>query len=532
MNKTLANIYFNSNFIFSCFIILASFSMNLLAEDKLLIEGREIYQNGRLPNGDNVTAIVAGDVPINGSQFSCENCHGRSGMGATEGNYVVPSVIGDFLFTQKHQTKRPNYTVKSLKKALVDGIDFSGNPFDPLMPRYILSDSNVEALAIYLKSLSSRIQPGLHDNAIHLSTVVTEDIDPTARKAILDVLQKFASEKNRQTRLESKRPNRGLRPEIRLPTLFRPWKLDVWTLKGDRKTWQSQLQNYYDNDPVFAMIGGLSSGSWDPIGQFCEKNKLPCLFPTTKLANSQPNDWYSIHFSKGLELEANILAKHFVKNKRNHIIQVYCSKIASKAASILSANLEKNQIKSSHLKFDCADNVPNSKLQTYLKKKPNSPVILWVEKEKLLAMNSSQKINKLYLSSVLLNGDLDDLDGLAFEAFYATYLYRLPGKRDSAMTRFKVWAKLRKIAITHPKLQAEAFFAVFAANDSLEHIRRFRIQDYLLEMLDHSEGLPLYLPSYPRASLGPGQRFLSKGGYILPLINGKADIENAEWVQP
>ena len=506
--------------------------MNLFAENKRLIEGRNIYQNGILPNGENVTAIVAGDVPINGSQFNCESCHGRSGMGAIEGNYVVPPITGDFLFTQKYQTKKPNYTVEKLKKALVDGIDSTGKALDILMPRYILSDNNVDALASYLKSLSSRIQPGLYDTSIHLSTVVTEDIDQSARKAVLDVLQQFASEKDRQTRLESKRPNRGNRPEVRLPTLFRSWKLDVWTLKGDRDTWQSQLQNFYDKSPVFAMIGGLSSGSWDPIGQFCEKNKLPCLFPTTKLANSLPNDWYSIHFSKGIELEANILAKHLVKKQSQHVIQVYCSEIASKAASVLSTHLAKNKIMVNHLKFDCADNMPNEKLQAYLSDKPSSSVILWLEKKQLLVINNLQKTHKLYLSSVLLNSDLDNLSGLAPDSVFVTYLYRLPGKRDSAMTRFIVWAKLRGIAITHPKLQSEAFFAIFAASDSLEHIRRFRIQDYLLEMLDHSEGLPLYLPRYSRATLGPGQRFLSKGGYVLPLINGKADIKSAEWIQP
>jgi len=36
-------------------------------------------------------------------------------------------------------------------------------------------------------------------------------------------------------------------------------------------------------------------------------------------------------------------------------------------------------------------------------------------------------------------------------------------------------------------------------------------------MLDHSENLYHYLPLYVTPTFGPGQRFVNKGGYILPV---------------
>ena len=51
-------------------------------------------------------------------------------------------------------------------------------------------------------------------------------------------------------------------------------------------------------------------------------------------------------------------------------------------------------------------------------------------------------------------------------------------------------------------------------------------------MLDHVPGLMAYLPFYARPTFGPGQRFLSKGSYILPVTGGHPDVANAAWISP
>jgi hypothetical protein len=61
---------------------------------------------------------------------------------------------------------------------------------------------------------------------------------------------------------------------------------------------------------------------------------------------------------------------------------------------------------------------------------------------------------------------------------------------------------------------------------------RFFVRDYVLDMLDHAQGLAAYLAIYPRPTLGPGQRFLSKGGYILPVVDGQPDTRGATWILP
>jgi hypothetical protein len=61
---------------------------------------------------------------------------------------------------------------------------------------------------------------------------------------------------------------------------------------------------------------------------------------------------------------------------------------------------------------------------------------------------------------------------------------------------------------------------------------RFRIREFALDMMDHAENLGAYMPLYPRPSFGPGQRFINKGGYILPIIDGETIASQATWIIP
>ena len=174
--------------------------------------GRRLYREGIRPSGEPLTALVTGDVPFLGTQFSCQSCHGRSGMGAAEGAYIVPAIAGRLLFAPSPQPKRPAYDPQSLARALREGVDPAGRPLDPLMPRFRIADEEVAALAAYLAGLSAGPSPGVDDKVIRFATVVTDDVSPDMRAAVLAVLRTYVDEKNRQTRLESQRPDHGVTP--------------------------------------------------------------------------------------------------------------------------------------------------------------------------------------------------------------------------------------------------------------------------------------------------------------------------------
>jgi cytochrome c553 len=494
--------------------------------------GRALYQDGLRSNGEPLTAIVTSDVEVLGTQFSCNGCHGISGMGSMEASYLVPIIAGPVLFSPAVQPERKAYDLHSLATVLREGVTPAGRKLDRLMPRYRLSDDEIGSLAAYLQTLSIGPSPGVDDSTIRFATVVTDKSSEEERNAILSVLSRFADEKSRQTRLESKRWDRGTTPESQLPTVHRDWVLDVWTLSGPVAGWADQLRAYYAREPVFAVLGGLIPESSGTLGRFCEANRIPCVLPSTKNPEVRENDLYTLYFSRGLGLEADLIATHLQGYQFDTMVQVYCEASARRAAEQLDAYYVGKGIVSRQLDFDCDDETPVDKVQSLLgDESSNGVLVLWLDRAHVADIDSSSA-GRVYFSSTLIGDDTDSLPDTAATSAYLAHPYRLPGSIDPAYLRFAAWAKTRKIPVSHPRIQGEAFFAALLMSDIIKHMDRFFVREYVLDLLGHAQGMTLYVPNYSRPTFGPGQVFLTKGGYILPVSHARLATDSSSWISP
>ncbi len=491
--------------------------------------GERMYREGILPSGEPIRALVAGDVPIAGTQFSCESCHGRSGMGASEGAFVVPPIGAQFLFAPSPQPVRPAYNNHSLARVLREGITPSGRELMvELMPRYALSDDDVEALAAYLETLSAGNSPGVDDDVIRVATVVVEGADPARRDAAYAVLAQFAADINRETRNDSERWDRGFTPESKLPTVFREWVIERWELSGPPDSWSAQLERYYEKTPVFAMLSGVGTTSWAPVGEFCERRKLLCLYPSTDLPHVATDEFYTVYYSRGLLLEADLVAAHLASHPAGQVVQVWCDTALAPAVEALRERLQKSVANVQDLSFDCSAAAPLDELAQRLGN--DGAAVLWLRPEQL--DGASLPAGRIYASSTLLDGAPGTALANAPGTVLVAHPFRLPDAIDPAMRRFEVWAKSRGIEITHRRTQAEAFYASLVFKNVVKHMGRYFVREYALDMIDHAEGMAAYLPLYPRPSFGPGQRYINKGGYILPVVNGEPASGEATWIIP
>ena len=151
------------------------------------------------------------------------------------------------------------------------------------MPRYPLTDTELEHLVAFLKTLTTDSDPGVTEKQIHFATVIADTVEAEQRKALVDVLNTFVAQKNVETRNESQRAEHAPWHKEWVFGPYRKWVLHIWELQGPEESWLEQLEAQYRAQPVFALLSGLVPGSWQPVHDFCEGFEIPCLFPITDL---------------------------------------------------------------------------------------------------------------------------------------------------------------------------------------------------------------------------------------------------------
>jgi hypothetical protein len=494
----------------------------LAASDEAVEFGRRIYMEGMLSSGEPLKAIVNGDVEITGDFVVCGECHRKSGLGASEGQSVAPPVVGAILFEPSQlptsrppapPVLRPAYTHETLATSIRDGISSNGSEFDLLMPRYPLADDEMGYLIAYLDSLSADADPGVTETHIHFATIITDDVDPAARKAMLDVMQYFIEQKNTETRYESKRATNGPWHKDWMFKRYRKWVLHTWELSGAPETWQQQLDDLYAQTPVFAIVNGLSGSSWEPVHDFCERSHTPCLFPTTNLPVVDREDEYSVYLSKGITIEAEAVA-HQIRGEENPpamVVQVFDpeNQQSRAAASRLA-----------ELLGDAVLTVPIDDFEW----ESSTVAVLWLAAEDVNSIASKKQELSVYLSGSLLDGRETDLDDVVRDNAQIVYSTALPSETTRLLMRSTGWFRIKRIyAPEYQAIQANAYFTMKMVGAGLFGIGTYFNRDFFIESIEHMVDNATYTSVYPYMSLAPQQRFVSKGVRI-----GAFDSENPD----
>ena len=496
--------------------------------------GRKIYQDGELGDGSPVKAIVLGDIEVTGDQFTCLNCHRRSGLGGPEGTKYVLATNGGSLLVPRVDLymERPAYTYETFAEAMTLGVNPKGTPFDPIMPIYDLPEPEMRALFGYLKTLSNKYSPGVNDVELHIATVVSKDIDPQLKNEMLQVLNAFIDNKNAQTRHEKKRYTSGPFYHEYRNKAYRQWVLHIWEVSGPAESWAGQLETYYQQQPVFAMISGVVSGDWNPIHNFSREKKLPCLLPNTDLPTiGSPADFYTLYFSKGLTLEAQTLHSDLAGNNTNgDIVQIYRQGTIGEKGAQASEKVARAG-KTEIINLPLVENADWQEIKQKTIQPGVGAVVLWLGADDLEkyaeVLGEHLSSAPVYVSSSLLNGEYDLIPPPLNRAAKIIHPFKLKEDQQARLRQLEVWLKQNNISMSNPRIQGQTYFACLLLNGGLKHIKRYYYREFFLDLLDHGERMSLYSINYPRLSFGPEQRFLAKGAYIIDPATAKN-----HWVIP
>jgi hypothetical protein len=208
--------------------------------------------------------------------------------------------------------------------------------------------------------------------------------------------------------------------------------------------------------------------------------------------------------------------------------------------------------------------------------------MLWLRTDDVAALEPLPPVAAArYFSGLLGRGERAPVPAAWRANSHLIYPYALPENRRTQLIYFNAWRNLRNIALVDEALQSELFFALNFMTDTVSDMLENFYRDYLVEraevMLSRREGgkaeqeardrtalgapgelekkhghnkldeatrVPLLqhmagpesqgTTMYPHLSLGSGQRFASKGAYIVRFANPAGDglVQESDWIVP
>ena len=510
--------------------------------EEAMRHGERMYREGILPSGEPMRAVVQEDIEVDGSMFSCQSCHLRSGMGSIEGTVITYPTCGSWLYKplqgaeMKPESQarvpsrldpppfRPAYTDETLARAIRVGKDPNGRVLNHVMPRYLISNRDMDILVYYLKNLSAEWSPGVDDTTIRFATVIAPDVAEVDRAAMLGPLEAHIRDHNSQVRHEERRSKGApfYKEEKYVP--YRRYALSVWQLEGAPESWPAQLEARYAEEPVFALLGGIA-GDWAPIHAFSERHQIPSLLPITDHPVISESDWYTVYYSKGYFQEGETAAR-FLRRAEGidggaPVVQVHRGDREGRelAAGFSEARRSMRLPPPEEVVVE-ADTVVDAAFWTELSAAhPGAVIAAWLgpgEIEALSELPAGETLPAAVFASWSLGGDaLLQLPQRLRDITWITYPRSFPEDEVRSRAATESWLRAKGLEVTNFDIQARMYFLGWTLAPMVKMMRDDFYRDYFLDKLDMMRDQYYAIAVYPRLSFGPGQRYASKGCYVV-----------------
>jgi hypothetical protein len=523
--------------------------------------GEAIYLRGVLPTGAALHAAREDGLQgAKGSDAACVNCHQHSGLGSTHQSTGVrtgaafnqiPPIAGRYLFERYagHEaanlpfvdglrSNRSPYTFATLARALREGVDSDGRKLSNLMPRFAIGDDDLSSLIAYLNTLYPARVAGVSPGVLHFATIITPDVEPERRKAMLEVMEKFFAERNTRQMVPSA-PMRASGHTQYSRSMFmvhRQWELHVWDLSGPPSTWGEQLDQHFAHEPVLAVVSGLGR-NWTPVQAFCERQHLACLFPNVEVPVDSPGDFYELYLSRGVLLEAGLIGAGLTESLPaapvKIVHQIYragdSGEAGAKALALALRNrgIEVRESVLGQANMDTADAVRAASGADAL--------VLWLRPADLAALGDVRAAPPLvYLSGQLGGLEHSPLPSAWRARTHMTYPYDLPEKRVVRVDYPLGWFRIRGIKVVDEQMQADTYLACGLVSEAANEMVDAFYGPYLVEVLQAMVEHRIVTGYYPRLSLAENQHFASKGGYLVHFADSEGGklLPDREWLTP
>jgi hypothetical protein len=319
----------------------------------------------------------------------------------------------------------------------------------------------------------------------------------------------------------------------------RRWELHVWRLTGAPETWDAQLRAKLAAEPVYAVISGVGGRTWAPVQTFCEAEELPCLFPNQDLPVDREGDFDSLYLSKGVLLEAELIAHELRarqdKTALHRVVQIYrAGDVGKDAAAALHLALREDGM--TVIDKSVAAGASGHELAALLSATgPGDVLVLWLRAKDIVALGTpAAGLPVVYMSGRMAGLEDAPLPAAWRGITHMAYPFDLPDHRRVQVDYPLGWFRMEQIPVVAEQAQADTYLVCAILSEAINHMVDTFVRDYLVERIEESLEHRIITGYYPRLALAPGQRFASKGGFVVHFRspNGTRVVADSGWIIP
>jgi hypothetical protein len=161
-------------------------------------------------------------------------------------------------------------------------------------------------------------------------------------------------------------------------------------------------------------------------------------------------------------------------------------------------------------------------------------LVLWLRSADIAALGVAPPA-----AAVLMSGRMGGLERAPLPAAWRgivrmAYPFDLPDQRRVRVDYPLGWFSIRKIPVVAQQAQTDTWLACSIVSDAINHMADTFVRDYLVERIEEMLEHRVITGYYPRLALAPGQRFASKGGYIVRFTepSGHKVAAVRDWTTP
>jgi ABC-type branched-subunit amino acid transport system substrate-binding protein len=492
--------------------------------------GKLIYLRGSSPSGKEISAFL-GDAATEfpATTMLCSGCHGFDGRGRPEGG-VVPSNITSEALTKSYGVthssgrKHPPYTDRALELAITKGIDPAGNKLADTMPRYWMSPEDLADLVAYLKRLGKDHDPGLTESSIRIGTVVAGE-GPLVEmgQSVKAALEAYFEEINSHGGIYN-----------------RKIELRVAQSKSDPKIARSTIEQFIENEQVFAMAGAFIAGADKELAALIEEKEVVMVGPSTLYPETGfPMHRHIFYLFSGLREQAGVLVNFIAeKLQKQNPRFVIVSPDAGGPAGVPEAIEEqarKRGYKSiTRISYSRRQLDAGALAKTLSDAGPDAIFFLGSAAEQAALLAAAGKLK--WAPYVLMPGSLVGREILAAPDSFKDKLFLsfplLPSDQTAeGVAEFLALARKHNLPTRHLATQLSAFCAAKILVEGLKlsgkELSREKLITTLEGLYDFETGLS------PRISYGPNRRIGALGAYVVavdPITRQFVPASN--WITP